>query len=55
MLFRCPISEIASYHWKKNENSLKKRKFGHELLQPNREPPKHGEIFKNPNLANTWD
>ncbi|ROV98327.1 hypothetical protein VMCG_07183 [Cytospora schulzeri] len=56
----CPISEISSYNWMKQESELRGRPNGTELLKPDTSAPdgyrapRTGEIYKNPLLANTF-
>lgn len=48
-----PVHEIEAFHWKKNENKLKKNKVTREQFLINNKAPAFGTKFKNNKLANT--
>jgi gamma-glutamyltranspeptidase / glutathione hydrolase len=48
-----PVHEIEAYHWKKNEEKLKKNKITKNEFLINNQAPKYGTKFKNIKLANT--
>tara|TARA_Y100001970_G_scaffold156857_1_gene191914 strand:- start:3881 stop:5467 length:1587 start_codon:yes stop_codon:yes gene_type:complete len=48
-----PVHEIEAYHWKKNENKLKKNKITKEEFLINHEAPKFASTYKNIKLANS--
>ncbi len=48
-----PVHEIEAYHWKKNEDKLKKNKITKEEFLKNNKAPIFGTKFKNTKLANT--
>ncbi len=48
-----PVHEIEAYHWKKNEDKLKKNKITKEEFLINYHAPKFSSKFKNIKLANT--
>ena len=48
-----PVHEIEAYHWKKNEDKLKKNKITKNEFLINNQAPKYGTKFKNIKLANT--
>ncbi|XP_061490459.1 glutathione hydrolase-like YwrD proenzyme [Rhineura floridana] len=50
-----PVSEITSYHWKNNIHALHTpgNQHGKDLLIDG-EAPNHGQVFRNPFLANTF-
>ncbi|MCI4383550.1 hypothetical protein PGIGA_G00027830 [Pangasianodon gigas] len=49
-----PVAEITAYQWAKGAESLRAagRELGGDLLI-NNQPPKHGQVMTNPNLART--
>lgn len=49
------MAEISAYQWAKGTKSLRAagRELGQDLLI-NNQPPKHGQIMTNPNLACTF-
>ncbi|MFQ5674267.1 MAG: gamma-glutamyltransferase [bacterium] len=50
-----PVSELIAYYWQKGAQNLQEYPGFKETFMPNGHAPKKGEIFKNPNLANTLD
>ena len=48
-----PVHEIEAFHWKKNEDKLKKNKIAKEIFLKNNKAPKFATKFKNIKLANT--
>ncbi len=48
-----PLTELIAYYWGRSAKSLKKYPNFEETYMPNGKAPTKGEIFKNPNLANT--
>ena len=48
-----PVHEIEAYHWKKNEDKLKKNQITRNEFLINNKAPKFGTKFKNYKLANT--
>jgi gamma-glutamyltranspeptidase/glutathione hydrolase len=48
-----PVHEIEAYHWKKNEEKLKKNKITKHEFLINNEAPKYATKFKNIKLADT--
>ena len=48
-----PVHEIEAYHWKKNEEKLKKNKITKKQFLINNEAPKYATKFKNTKLADT--
>jgi len=49
-----PVSELIAYYMEGNARSLQEYKNFKETFMPNGRTPRKGEIFKNPNLANTY-
>jgi len=50
-----PLSELIAYYWNLSAPFLKKYEGFKETFMPNGRAPKKGEVFKNPNLANTLE
>lgn len=50
-----PVSELISYYWQRNTASLSRFPNVAETYAPGGKTPAKGEIFKNPNLANTLE
>ncbi|MCH8871349.1 gamma-glutamyltransferase family protein, partial [candidate division KSB1 bacterium] len=50
-----PLSELIAYYWNRSAPFLKKYEGFKETFMPNGRAPKKGEVFKNPNLANTLE
>ncbi|MEM1328540.1 MAG: gamma-glutamyltransferase [Bacteroidota bacterium] len=48
-----PVSELIAFYMERGARNLAKYKNFKEIYMPNGSTPKKGEIFKNPNLANT--
>ena len=48
-----PVHEIEAYHWKKNEEKLRKNKITKNTFLINNEAPKYATKFKNTQLADT--
>ncbi|MEM0995133.1 MAG: gamma-glutamyltransferase, partial [Bacteroidota bacterium] len=48
-----PVSELIAFYMERGASNLAKYKNFKETYMPNGSTPKKGEIFKNPNLANT--
>ena len=48
-----PVHEIEAYHWKQNEEKLKKKKITKDEFLINDHAPKYATKFKNIKLANT--
>ncbi|XP_056420832.1 glutathione hydrolase-like YwrD proenzyme [Hyla sarda] len=50
-----PVSEVSAFEWKTTAHKLQSpsNKFGAELLI-NGQSPQHGQLFRNPSLANTF-
>ncbi|XP_069831481.1 glutathione hydrolase-like YwrD proenzyme [Dendropsophus ebraccatus] len=50
-----PVSEVSAFQWKTTAHKLQSpnNKFGAELLI-NGQSPEHGQLFRNPSLANTF-
>ena len=48
-----PVHEIEAYHWKQNEEKLKKNKIASNEFLINNEAPRYATKFKNIKLANT--
>ncbi len=47
-----PVSELIAYYWNRSAGLGQYEGFGETFL-PNGQAPRKGEIFRNPNLANT--
>jgi len=50
-----PLSELIAYYWNLSAPFLQKYEGFKETFMPNGRAPKKGEVFKNPNLANTLE
>ena len=50
-----PLSELIAYYWNESAPFLQKFEGFKETFMPYGRAPKKGEIFKNPNLANTLE
>lgn len=50
-----PLTELIAYYWEINSRYLKKYDGFAEQFMPGGAAPKKGEIFRNPNLANTLE
>jgi len=50
-----PVADETAYYWRLNEQKLRKFPNGATVYLPNNKPLARGEIFKNPQLANTLD
>jgi len=50
-----PVADETVYYWRLNEQKLRKFPNGATVYLPNDKPLARGEIFKNPQLANTLD
>jgi len=50
-----PLSELIAYYWNRSVPFLKKYEGFKETFMPNGRAPKKGEVFKNPNLANSLE
>jgi len=48
-----PVHEIEAFHWKKNEDKLKKNTITKQIFLKNNKAPNFGEKFKNIQLADT--
>ncbi|XP_073437179.1 transmembrane 4 L6 family member 1 isoform X3 [Dendrobates tinctorius] len=51
----CPVSEVTAFQWKVKAHKLQSpsNKFGADLLIHG-QSPQHGQLFRNPSLANTF-
>ena len=51
-----PVHQMASMQWERSRELLCKMPNGREMLQPGEASaaPKHGEVFRNPGLAQTF-
>ena len=49
-----PVSELIAYYWELNANVLNRYENFREVFMPGGETPAKGEIFRNPDLANTY-
>ncbi len=49
-----PVSELIAYYWNLNANVLGRYENFQDVFMPGGETPAKGEIFKNPDLANTY-
>ncbi|TDI93747.1 MAG: gamma-glutamyltransferase [Caldithrix sp.] len=50
-----PLSELIAYYWNRSVPLLQEYEGFKETFMPNGRAPKKGEVFKNPNLANTLE
>jgi gamma-glutamyltranspeptidase/glutathione hydrolase len=50
-----PVSELISYYWQRNVQSLKRFPGFEEIFMKNGKGPAKGEIWTNPYLANTYE
>ena len=50
-----PVSEVIAYEMESNYEALKDQPGFEETYMVNGRTPKKGEVFKNPNLANTYE
>ncbi len=50
-----PVSEVIAYYWGRSVPALEKFPNFKETFTINGKAPRKGEIFKNPNLANTFE
>ncbi|HEX9653117.1 MAG TPA: gamma-glutamyltransferase, partial [bacterium] len=50
-----PVSELIAYYWQRSVPILEKWPGFKETYMPSGRAPQKGEIFKNPNLANTLE
>ena len=48
-----PVHEIEAFHWKKNEEKLKKNNITKQIFLKNNQAPNFGKKFTNSQLANT--
>ncbi|MDN5697592.1 MAG: gamma-glutamyltransferase [Rubrobacter sp.] len=48
-----PVAEVAAYHWRVAEELLSKNKEASSVFLPGERAPRAGEIFKQPDLAQT--
>ena len=48
-----PVHEIEAFHWKKNEDKLKKNKVTKQIFLDNNKAPTFGKKFSNRQLADT--
>ena len=48
-----PVHEIEAFHWKKNEDKLKKNTITKQIFLKNNKAPNFGEKFRNIQLAET--
>lgn len=49
-----PVTELIAYYWNRSVPILSKFPGFSEVYMPNGRAPKKGEVFKNPQLANTY-
>ena len=50
-----PVSEVIAYYWQKGAANLQKWPGFADTFMPGGKAPKKGEMFRNPNLANTLE
>jgi gamma-glutamyltranspeptidase/glutathione hydrolase len=50
-----PLTEVIAQEWRSSANALKEFPGFAETFMPNGRAPRKGEVFKNPNLANTLE
>jgi len=50
-----PVSELISYYWQRNAQSLKRFPGFEEIFMKNGRGPEKGEMWTNPYLANTYE
>jgi gamma-glutamyltranspeptidase/glutathione hydrolase len=50
-----PVSELIAYAWQKGANNLQKWPGFADTYMPGGRAPRKGEMFRNPNLANTLE
>lgn len=50
-----PVTELIAYYWQSNAMSLSKYPNVADVYMPDGVPPRKGDIFKNPALANTLE
>ncbi|NMB83513.1 MAG: gamma-glutamyltransferase [Ignavibacteria bacterium] len=50
-----PVSELISYYWQRNAQSLKRFPGFEEIFMKNGKGPEKGEVWTNPYLANTYE
>ena len=50
-----PVTEIIAFYWQRGAQGLKEFPGFAETFMPNGKAPKKGEIFRNPNLASTFE
>ena len=50
-----PVSEVIAYYWERNVRELKDFEGFAPVFMPGGRAPRKGEMFRNPQLANTYD
>jgi gamma-glutamyltranspeptidase/glutathione hydrolase len=50
-----PVSELIAYYWQRGASTLQKWPGFADTFMPGGRAPRKGEIFRNPNLANTLE
>jgi len=50
-----PVSEVIAYYWERNAQVLEKFEGFAPVFMPGGRAPRKGEIFRNPQLADTYD
>jgi gamma-glutamyltranspeptidase/glutathione hydrolase len=50
-----PVSEVIAYYWERNVRELKDFEGFAPVFMPGGRAPRKGEIFRNPQLANTYE
>ncbi len=50
-----PVSELIAYYWERNAGILKDYPNFADVFMPNGKAPDKGDVFKNPQLANTLE